>query len=185
MQLSARDAMQAAAVTWSGISDARRAGWNAYALTTDYLNGRSAFIAGYSLTYFLIDWFGAAITLTADPPDVPGPLIIDGFKRVTTFGAGGDEGVRCTIDNLNNEPIMLYIQGVHNISPARNFHAGPWDSSMSKTRQFNALEHRTITQYGDAGLTVFIRVRAVSQHGPKRVSQFFRYRDIAIVWDPA
>ena len=184
MQLSARDAMQAAAVTWSGISDARRAGWNAYALTTDYLNGRSAFIAGYSLTYFLIDWFGAAITLTADPPEIPGPFKISGFKRITTRPGGGPDGIRCEVDNQEPESAALYIQGVVDMSPGRYYHAGPWTADLSKVRYMDAGGSLKPTLDGAPGLACFMRVRAVSRYGPKRCSPFFRYRDIAIEFEP-
>ena len=179
MQLSARDAMQAAAVTWSGISDARRAGWNAYALTTDYLNGRSAFIAGYSLTYFLIDWYAAAMTLTADPPTVPGPLLINDFEPVYSLPAPPQYGICTRVRNCENEAITLYIQGVNNMSPGRNYHAGPWNADLSKVRYADALGYRRATINGDEGLAIFMRIRAVSRYGPKRVSPFYRYRDIS------
>lgn len=175
LQISARLSLQAAADAWLALTSAARSGWDAYALTAGFRTGRQAFIAGYGLSWYLVDSFSAVMDLDDSPPEIPGRLAISGFRPNYHRPTPG-VGIRMSFENNSVEAVTVFLQASDSLPVTRNFWAGPWLDSNSKVAYVAAGATSNPAWSGDADSAMFATVRAVTRYGPKRISTKFRYR---------
>lgn len=187
-QTSVKSGFGGGVAAWEQASEAYREGWVQYAQTVTLQgplgsyqpSGRNLAIGQYAATQYITDVGGEAPTggLSMEPPEVAGVLALEGVKSVPLVAAG--TGFEINVGQANGETVIAY--GVRSLkqSAARYFYKGPWSPA---TFQAEELDDQTSSSLKFTGLVdggiYFVRVRAISEEAPRRMSPEYILRCVA------
>lgn len=177
-QSQAKSSWNGAQSAWEALAQSEQDLWDAYALTVIHqgkqgnytVTGRSMFMAGRALQLYVLVRGLIVPVIVNTAPVLTGFLLPSGFKLVPPLAIGTGIGIEFNAD-LNDDTIF-FTQISGGFGKERNFWKGPW-----QTRDDDA----TLVAGGAsgqkdyigliAGQRYFVRVKAVADDAPQRVSQ--------------
>lgn len=187
-----RSSFDEASIVWQELTQVQRDSWNAYAATLVYegphgtykLPGRQVFMSNYTLaSYMEANGYGSAAT-NVDPPLIAGFLNI-GPVNVVDFVTASETGVAFSVGNPGVDPCTVLAQISIGYNQTKNVHRGPWITAQNQGLDIAAASSATGTF---AGLVVdkayFMRIIAVSESAPLRVSAPYFLRSVAVTNGP-
>lgn len=188
LQTAIRSAFSAAETLWKALDDTARSNWEAYASRTPRQNplgpitltGRLFMRGIISLREFMATTLGTVFTDSDLAPAVPGMLSISNVVAIPP--SGPSTGIAITWGNpLGNPAIFSLVQISDAFEPTRMFYKGPWDTAKNVS---------TATAGGASGVEEFVglvvdkayfmRMRAITEVGPHKISEDFIVRGIAV-----
>ncbi len=188
LQTAIRSAFSAAETLWKALDDRARADWDAYADATPRQNplgpikltGRLFMRGIIALREYMATELGVVFTDSDLAPVTPGMLSIANVQSIPP--AGPSTGVSITwLNPLGNPAIFNMVQISQAFEPTRQFYKGPWDTlknvatstaaGASGFQEFVGLE---------LGKAYFMRMRAIHEVGPHKISEDFIIRAIAV-----
>ncbi len=187
-QTEIKSAFDLASQYWDGLTDQKRADWEAYAQTVtftgplgDYqLSGRHLFIGGLSQVNYINATGLDTIAVNIDPPLIAGRLA---FGNVTAgvFVGVGQTGIAVdfTIPELSDY-VVLARRSI-GFGPARLRYKGPWLTSSSQVDTSTGPLSVQMTFNGLVEDAVyFVQVRAFVENEPCRYSSSSIVRCVAV-----
>lgn len=192
LQTSVRSAFSGAETRWKALDDRERTDWDIYAAATPRQNplgpitltGRVFMRGVIGLREFMITTLGTIFASDDLAPVTPGMLSISNV--VATSPAGPSTGVSIAWTNpLANPDINVFCQVSGAFEPTRQFYKGPWDTDKN-TAAATPAGASGFKEF--IGLTVdkayFMRIRAIVDEGPHKISEEFIVRMIAVTVGP-
>ena len=177
-QSQMRASMNGASAGWEFLSEAIQILWQAYAETCTFqgkqgnytVTGRSLYMAGRSLQLYCALRGLYVPNVVGTAPITNGFLLPSGFDIVPPVGVGTGIHIRFNADLQDDTAFFTQISGQKEVT--RNFWKGPWQTRDDKV---------TVVAAGAAGgvdylnlsdtKRYFVRVKAVSDDAPARISQ--------------
>lgn len=192
-QAIVRSSMTAGADGWNALSDGEQNAWESYADQTPFpgplgpytVTGRDIYLAMKMMRTF-IDLSGLAAPSGAET--APGPF--SGFYNLknvaaTTFVTASETGVAITMTSEKDFDCIPLVQISGPFLPARKRYKGPW---INASNQATILIKDTSVIVTFVGLVedarYFMRVKAVSDGAPGRISPEFIVNSIAVTNGP-
>jgi hypothetical protein len=185
-----RSAFSTAVAAWSSLTQAQRDAWESYAQTLTYSGplgnytptGRQVFLGSYSTAKYL-EVRGLTITPGTGAPEDPGFLAIANLN--ITPGVVSGTGVTINCSNLTEEDLIVYAEISSAKDPARNYWTGPWNSAsldevVLAAPSSGSIAFDNLTE----GMKYFVKVRAISDTAPHRMSNLFILSELAETLGP-
>lgn len=185
-QAQIRGSFSDASVEWALLTDAQRTRWNNYAATLVYpgplgdysLPGRQVFLSNYGTARYLDDRDLDLGTVVSDGPVIPGFLGLSNLT-VTPLAAAGT-GFSVNFQNPNSEDVCVYAFRSRAFPITRNTYQGSFlsaslDSSNVLTTGSGIIDFEDLA----AGAVYFVKVRAIVDDGPLRISSKYVIRAVA------
>ena len=177
-QSQARASWNAANAVWESLVQSEQDLWQAYAETVIHqgkqgnytVTGRSMFMAGYALQEYiaLLGLFAPSKVNTA--PVVNGFLLPSGFDLQPPLGIA--TGFRIDFAADLDDDTVFFTQISASFGKERNFWKGPWESRADAATLVAAGAAGSVDYIGLVlGKKYFVRVKAVADDAPPRVSQ--------------
>lgn len=188
-QAAIRSSMTAAADSWNALLDGEQNAWDAYADQTPFpgplgpytVSGRDIFIAMKAMRAY-IDIQGYAAP--SGPNTAPAPF--SGFYNLSSvksaaFVAPAATGIAITMTTEAAFDAMPLIQRSGPFQTARKRYKGPWltDFNQATAQPMNTAAIYTFEGL-EEGARYFMRVKAVSDDSPGRISPEFIVNSIAV-----
>jgi hypothetical protein len=188
-QAAVRSAMTAAADAWTNLSGSEQNLWELYGAATKWpgplgehtISGRLCFMAGYILARYVSDQGYASPTI-----DTSAPAQLDGFynlKSVSSapFVTASSTGVSVTFTSETAVDACVLVEISPGFPITRRRYKGPWNTASSQAVILSAPSSVVVDFTGlSAGTRYFMRVKAVADDAPLRVSPEFIVNSIAV-----
>jgi hypothetical protein len=187
-QTAIRSALAQVSGYWKNLSDADRDAWDAYAATCEYqgpignytVPGRQMFSGVLALAKYIEQRGLYALTVTTDPPTIPGFLSAGPVTPSSPASTG--TGIGLSVQNFTGEDFIVFVERTFAFNPSRNRYQG---SFLSSSAQCVLCANGTSTLVEFMGLeedyVYFTRVRAITDAAPYRVSAEYITRHVAEV----
>lgn len=189
LQTSIRSAMTGANDGWLALTDAQRTAWDLYAdgllwpgpLGPYTVTGRLCMMAMKMLRLFIF-WNGYAVPAG---PDTAPPMLLGFYNlanvKATTFSPAASTGVAVTFTPEAAVDACVIVEISPPFQPSRKRYKGPWDTSRTQAVVAGA-PASYIMNFSDLNVDAiyFLRVRAVADDAPGRVSPEFVVRAVAV-----
>lgn len=192
LQTAIRSAFTGTETLWKALDQRARDDWDLYARGTPRQNplgpitltGRTFMRGVVGLREYMIGSLGTIFTSSDLAPVTPGML---NLSNVGAIAPGGPStGVSITwVNPLGNPAINVFCQVSGAFEPTRQFYKGPWDTSKNTAaatpagaggfKEFLGLE---------VDKAYFMRIRAIVDVGPHKISETFIVRMIAVTVGP-
>lgn len=193
LQTAVRSSMTAANNAWLNLTDVQRNAWDQYAtglpwpgpLGSYTVTGRLCMMAMKILREF-IETMGYAVPTGPDTA----PNLLMGFYnlsnvKATTFTPVSDTGVSVQYTTEAVDDCLVLAELSPPFPVTRMRYKGPWDTSHNQVDTGSAPSSNVIDFGGlNDGAVYFIRLRAVSDDAPGRISPEFIIRAIAVTNGP-
>ena len=188
LQTAIRTAFTEAESLWKALDDRERTDWDIYAAATPRQNplgpitltGRAFMRGVVGLRQFMVSTLGTVFTPTDLAPATPGMLNIGNVVAIPLAGVGTGVSISWTNPPVNPD-INVFIQISGAFEPTRQFYKGPWDTAKNTA---DATPSGATGFMEFTGLVVdkvyFMRLRAIHEDGPHKISEDFIVRSVAI-----
>lgn len=183
-----RSIMADTSEAWKQMSQAYRDAWEAYAQTLEYqgplgpysVPGRNVFMGAYSVASYAQARSLGSVVAGDEPPDSPGFLNI-GNVQTGPPQTALENGIGFSVTNSTGEAITVLAWRSFAFEPTKGYYNGPWIQEDTQGVDIAA----STSGVGEfTGLTVgkkyFMKIRAVSQAEPIRISPEYIISMIAI-----
>lgn len=188
LQTAVRSAFSGAETRWKALTDRDRTDWDIYAAATPRQNplgpitltGRLFMRGVIGLREFMVGTLGTIFTGSDLAPATPGMLNISNVVAIPP--AGPSTGVSIAWTNpLANPDINVFCQVSGAFEPTRQFYKGPWDTAKNTAAATPAGAGGFKEFLGlVADKAYFMRIRAIIDVGPHKISEDFIVRMIAV-----
>lgn len=191
-QTAIRSAFDVASIQWQLLTQADRDLWSDYAATLTYegphgtykLPGRQVFISNITLAKFMADQSYGSVVAGVAPPTVAGFLNI-GPVLPAPFTPPTSTGVSVSIGNPENVDIVALVQRSFSFNQTKNVHNGPWPFAGNKGLDIPSLTTGIADVIvADPDKAIFLRVIAVTEVAPHRISAPFIVRAVSVTNGP-
>ncbi len=169
----------AASGEWESIDQSERDLWDAYGQTVpDKPDGRTIFMANYSLARYASLRSTAIMTPTSDAPTNPGVLPVEDVGVVEFVPVG--TGIAVALTNPGLEAVAVLAQISNGFAPTRNRYKGPWLSSLYVVQALAAESGGIVNFEGlIEDLVYFVRIRTITAATAHRKSSDVFLRAVA------
>jgi len=191
-QTHIRSALNAASDVWANLTSAVRLQWEMYANGLEWPGplgpytcpGRQVFIAGRSLQEYVNTRGLAVPTMVTTAPST-----MLGFYNLKNVGCSAPTtpgtGVAVSFTTETATDALVYAEISQAFSPARYRYKGPWESASAQASVVPMATSGLIEFLGlEDGAIYFIRLKAVADDAPPRVSCEYIVRCIGEVISP-
>ena len=173
-----RQAFSGAAVDWKALTPAQRTDWDNYADTLTFPNplgpiqipGRQVFMGNIGWFRYLVARGVSFASPSKLAPVSAGFLSLD--PLLVLEPEPGNTGFRISVGNVSTSDIQVAFQVSTRFDLSRNLFKGPFRSNSLITL---ALEGETVGvqefYFGSDDDVYFVRIRAIVDDGPKKLSQ--------------
>lgn len=192
LQTAIRSAFTGAETLWKALTQRQRDDWKLYALNTPRQNplgpitltGRAFMRGVISLREYMASELGLVFVDADAGPATPGMLNI--INVIPIPPAGPSTGCSISWTNpIGNPDIHLMLQISPAFEPTRESYKGPWDTTknVGDSTPAGAAGFQEFVGLVE-GKAYFMRLRAIYEEGPHKMSEDFIVRQVAVTVGP-